>query len=89
MTVVPSSQSVEVTLNVTFTTIVLGVGPFVYQWIHNGIVISGETGETLMITDVMENHTGHYECIVTTQFGFSNVSNAVVFTVTSELALVQ
>ena len=89
MTVMPSSQSVEVTHNATFTTMVTGMRSdiFIYQWKHNGIIINEETGDTLMITDVMESDSGQYECIVTNQFGYTNVSNAVVLTVTSELPI--
>ena len=87
----PSSQSVEVTHNVTFTTMVTGVGSnsFTYQWRHNGTIISGETGDNLMIVNVMERDSGYYKCIVTNQFGYANASNAVVLTVTSELAIVK
>ena len=90
MTVMPFSQSVEVTHSATFTTMVTGMGSnnFTYQWRHNGLIISGETEDTLIITDVMESNNGHYECIVTNQFGYTNVSNVVVLTVTSELTLV-
>ena len=83
----PATQTVEVTHNATFTTMVTGMRSniFVYQWKHNGTIINGETGDTLMITDAMESDSGHYECIVTNQFGHSNVSNVVVLTVTSKL----
>ena len=86
----PSSQSVEVTLPITFTTMVTGVGSdsFTYQWRHNGAIISGETGATLMITNVMESDSGEYECIVTNQFGDTNTSPVVMLMVTSELTIV-
>ena len=89
MTVMPSSQSVEVTHNATFTTMVTGVGSnnFTYQWRHNGTIISGETGDTLGITNVMESSSGEYECIVDNQLGDTNTSNVIVLTVTSELAI--
>ena len=89
MTVMPSSQSVEVTHNAKFTTMVTGVGSnsFTYQWRHNGTIISGETRDTLVIANVMESDSGNYECIITNQFGYTNVSNVVVLTVTSELAV--
>ena len=72
----PSSQSVEVTLTATFTTMVTGVGPFTYQWRHNGTIISGETGDTLMITNVMPNHAGVYNCTIMNPYGDSDSSSA-------------
>ena len=85
----PSSQSVEVTHNATFTTMVTGVGSnnFTYQWRHNGTIISGETGDTLVITNVMESDGGNYSCIVDNQLGNTNTSNVVILTVTSELVI--
>ena len=67
----PSSQSVEVTRAAIFTTTVSGVGVenFMYQWRYNGTNITGETGDTLMITNVMENDSGDYECSVTNEYG--------------------
>ena len=86
----PSSQSVEVTHTATFVTMVTGMGSksFTYQWRHNGAIISGETGDTLMITNVMESNSGEYECIVTNQFGDTDISNVVILMVTSELTIV-
>ena len=85
----PSSQSVEVTHNATFTTMVTGVGSnsFIYQWRHNGTIISGETEDTLVITNVMESDSGNYNCIVDNQLGDTVTSNVVILTVTSELAI--
>ena len=82
----PSSQSVEVTHSATFITMVTGVGSssFAYQWRHNGTIISGETGDTLMITNANESDSGDYECIVTNEFGDTDSFN-VVLIVTSEL----
>ena len=90
MTVMSSSQSVEVTLTATFTTMVTGVGSddFTYQWRHNETIISGETEDTLMITNVMESDSGEYECIVANQFGDNNTSPVVMLMVTSELTIV-
>ena len=83
-----SSQSVEVTHTAMFTTTVSGVGMenFMYQWRHNGTNVSGETGDTLMITNVMESDSGNYECIVTNEYGDSGTSD-VVLMVTSELSV--
>ena len=85
MTVMPSSQSVEVTRDVTFVTMVTGVGSnsFTYQWRHNGTIINRETRDTLLITNVMEANSGNYSCIVDNQLGNTDTSNVVVLTVTS------
>jgi len=76
----PSSQSVEVTHNTTLSTTVSGVGVenFMYQWRHNGTIITGETGDTLLITDAMESDSGDYECTVTNEYGDSDMSSASV-----------
>ena len=78
-----SSQSVEVTLTATFTTMVTGVGSddFTYQWRYNGTIISGETDSTLIITNVAPNDAGIYNCTVMNQYGDSN-SSSVSLTVT-------
>jgi len=70
-----------------FTTTVSGVGVenFMYQWRHNETNITGETGDTLMVTNVIESNSGYYECIVTNEYGDSGTSNVVVLMVTSEL----
>ena len=86
----PSIQNVEVTLTATFTTMVTGVRSdnFTYQWRHNETIISEETEDTLMITNVVESDSGEYECIVTNQFGDTNTSPVVMLMVTSELTIV-
>ena len=86
----PSSQSVEVTHNAIFTTMVTGVRSenFIYQWRHNETIISGGIEDILVITNVMESDSGDYDCIVTNQFGDINSSDFVVLMVTSKQAMV-
>ena len=74
----PSSQSVEVTHNATFTAIVTGVGSnnFTYQWRHNETIIRGETSNTLIITNLSLHDTGVYSCTVMNQYGGSDSSSA-------------
>ena len=76
----PSSQSVKVTHNATFTTMVTGVGSnsFTYQWRHNGTIISGETGDILIIRNVTSHDTGLYSCTVMNQYGDSDLSLATL-----------
>ena len=71
VTVTPSSQNVEVTHTAIFNATVRGVGVenFTYQWRHNETILTGETGDTLAITNVMKSDSGDYECIVTNQYG--------------------
>jgi len=86
--VTPSSQNVEMTHFATFTATVSGVGVenFRYQWRHNGIYISGNTG-TLLITNVNRHHSGEYWCIVTNQYGDRVISNKVYLTILSKFIL--
>ena len=73
----PSSQSVEVTHNATFTTMVTGVGSkdFTYQWRHNGTIIIGETVDTLIRTNLVPSNTGNYSCTVMNQYNDSSSSS--------------
>ena len=82
----PSRQNIEVTRTANFTTTVSGVGVenFVYQWRHKEKIIAGETGDTLMITNVMESDSGAYRCIVINQYGNVVFSNQAHLTVTSK-----
>ena len=71
VTVMPPSLSKEVTTTANFTTMVTGVGSdnFTYQWRHNGTIISGATNNTLILTNLMPNNTGEYNCTVINQYG--------------------
>ena len=72
----PSSQSVEVTHDATFTTMITGVGSnsFTYQWRYNGTMIIGETEDTLIRRNVTPGDTGVYSCTVMNQYGDTNSS---------------
>ncbi|XP_065908608.1 uncharacterized protein [Dysidea avara] len=75
--VIPTEQTVEITHSAKFSTVVIGVGVgnFVYQWRYNGINIIGETGDTLLLSEVLKRHKGRYDCIVTNEYGVYAISN--------------
>ena len=63
------SQNVVMSQSVTFTTRVAGVGPFTYQWTHNGTNINGATGSNFIIANASLCDIGEYSCIVMNQYG--------------------
>ena len=73
----PLKLAVEMTHSAKFSTVVIGVGVgnFVYQWRHNEINITGENGDTLLLTNVLKRHKGMYDCIVTDEYGVYAISN--------------
>ena len=86
VTVIPFIQSIEVTYNAEFTTMVTGVGSenFTYLWKHNGLIIHGETRSNLLVTNVKESNSGNYSCIIFNQYGDTDESNYALLTVKSE-----
>jgi probable HAF family extracellular repeat protein len=61
------------TLNVAAS----GDGPLIYQWLHDGAALAGETSDTLTITNLQKINGGHYTVRVSNDYG-SVVSAAVV-----------
>ena len=76
MTVMPSCISAKLRYSATFTARVTGVGPFIYQWEHNGTIISGESGDTLIIRNLTTCDSGMYNCTVMDWYGGSGSSSA-------------
>ena len=44
----------------------------VYQWMKNGIIVSGASSSMLKITNIMELDEGIYKCIVSNKGGQVN-----------------
>ena len=60
---------VRVTAQGMTTFTVSEAGASSYQWQFNGIDISGQTSQTLTLTNIMEADEGTYACIVMTSSG--------------------
>lgn len=70
----PSTWTTNQGGNVTFTASVqAGSPPFTYQWAFNNNPISGQTSNTLTLTDVQTTQSGTYSVTVANAFGSTNV----------------
>lgn len=76
----PSSQTVGIGANVTFSVAASGSSPFTYQWRLNGAAISGATSDTLILGLVPVTSAGNYTVVVTNNFG-SATSNPATLSV--------
>ena len=83
LTIAPHTQYVEITQTARFTAMVDGTGKenFSYQWKYEGSDISGETVDTLKITNTTESHCGRYECIIRNEYGDSETSSAFLIVI--------
>ncbi len=78
----PTSQSVAVGANVTFTAAASGTPTPTYQWRKEGVNISGATSATLTLSSVATSAAGTYTVMATNSVG-SATSNGAVLTVSS------
>jgi len=82
----PSSVTVPVGGNATFTVSASGSAPLSYQWQRNGSNISGATSASYSLTGVQMTDSGaQFRAVVTNTFGTAT-SNAAVLTVTNNTA---
>lgn len=76
ITVQPQNQTVIAGLNATFSVTAVGAPPLAYQWKFNGSALAGQTGASLVITNVSAANAGSYQVIVSNPAG--SVPSAVV-----------
>ena len=57
----PEDQLVPIGSNAVFVVIATN-GPLAYQWFRNGIALTGQTNETLVITNAQVSDVGLYSC---------------------------
>ncbi|MEI6165752.1 MAG: immunoglobulin domain-containing protein [bacterium] len=48
-----------------------GTGPFVYKWIKDGVILSGQTNSTLSISSFKFTDSGSYSVVITNSVGMS------------------
>jgi hypothetical protein len=75
----PTDQYAPLSSNVIFSAAGLGVAGVTYQWQSNGMDITGATGATLTLSNVVAGDQATYDVIVTTD-GASTTSSAATFT---------
>lgn len=78
----PVSQTVSASSSVTFTAGASGVPTPTYQWLRNGVALSGATNASLTFASVASTDAGVYALVATNVAG-SATSNGATLTVTS------
>ena len=76
ITAQPQNQTAIAGLNATFSVTAVGAPPLSYLWKFNGSDLAGQTGASLVITNVSAANAGSYQVFVTNPAG--SVPSAVV-----------
>lgn len=83
----PVSESVAVGESVTFSVLATGDLPLMFQWLRNGVEVSGETQSVFSIPEVSAEDNGTLVQVkVTDRNGFFLISEAATLTVTGNRA---
>jgi hypothetical protein len=74
----PQSVVVNAFNSASFSVTASGSGPLSYQWLFNGISISGAASTSLTIPNVTQTNLGEYSVVVTNVSGLTTSSNAAL-----------
>lgn len=77
----PQNVSIEISSSATFTVVASGPDGLTYQWMKNGIDISGATSSSYTINQALPSDEGTYSVKVSTPNGQSVTSNTATLTV--------
>ncbi|MBU6400032.1 MAG: immunoglobulin domain-containing protein, partial [Verrucomicrobia bacterium] len=69
ITTQPQDQAVNPGAAASFTVVVVGSGPFGYQWLFNGAPLAGASSATLTLNSVQSAQAGSYSVVVTNVAG--------------------
>ncbi len=72
VTISPTNQTVAAGSTVTFAASASGPGPFGYQWLQNGVALTGATNSSLVLSNVTSAASGAYTVQV------SNANGAIL-----------
>jgi hypothetical protein len=86
ITVQPQSKSVVASSPLTLTVIASGSGPLSYQWLRNGVPISGATSATLNLGSAQPSLSGDYTVRISNMVGNTTSSIATVSVTTAAVA---
>lgn len=75
----PSNQAVFPGASAEFSATAVGTAPLQYQWKFNNENISGATGSTLVLTNVISTNRGDYSVVVSNSIGYAISSNALLY----------
>ncbi len=67
----PQSQTAKIGTNVWFTVTAEGSAPLSYQWLFNGVIIPGQTRESLIVPDVQVDCSGYYYALIGNSYGIA------------------
>lgn len=82
----PASQIVSSGAAVSFAVEGYGDGGLAYQWLHNGVPVSGATGATLLLPSATAEDAGVYQVRLADGSGRTLFSDAVTLTLATRLA---
>jgi hypothetical protein len=78
ITLQPAGQSVQIGANVSLRVAANGTGPFNWQWLLNGALISGATNSTYSILAAQPLNSGSYQVVVGNSTAFVKSAPAAV-----------
>jgi len=89
ITAQPSGATLLAGTNASFTVIASGTAPLSYQWLKNGVAISGATGATLTLSAITVANTANYSVTVTNAVGTATSTSATLTVLAAPAILTQ
>jgi hypothetical protein len=83
ITTQPKSQLISAGYQVTFSVVATGSTPYSYQWLRNGVNISGATAPSYKFTTTLADNGAQFRVRVSNAYG-SALSNTATLSVTSD-----